>query len=584
MTTPGEPGVLTRPHPRPVPPISGEGGPLGRRCWSPNPADLPVRTRCKTDNDTDRAILEPDLSLSVVHRPAAERAVASCPVNLGAVLLEGAQTAPDRAAIVAPQRISYRELATRAGRFSARLASQIAPGDRVVVLAGNEVAFVVAYLAALGAGGVAVPVNGSSPSLELARELTVVEPAVVVASPDFADLARRACAQCRAEIPLVIFDPENSTELPADPLPPVTRASEDLAVLLFTAGTAGAPKPAMLTHGSLLANLEQMQAHPGLRVVPDDVALAVLPLFHVFGLNVVLGLTLAAGGAVSLVDHFHPTETLARVRADSVTVVAAVPAIFEAWLALDATTAPADAFTRVRLCVSGAAPLPAPVVASMHERFGVDVHDGYGLTEASPVVTTSAVSVRPRPGSVGPPLPGVDVRLVDSDGLDVLDGDPGEILVRGPNVFAGYWRDPDTSARVLADGWLHTGDIGIADSEGWLSLVERAKDVIIVSGFNVYPGEVEQVLAGHADVADVAVVGEPHPRTGETVVAYVVAKPGRTPDPVELLRHAGRRLARYKLPTRVELVDELPRSFAGKLLRRELSSGDASSGESPSEA
>ena len=200
------------------------------------------------------------------------------------------------------------------------------------------------------------------------------------------------------------------------------------------------------------------------------------------------------------------------------------------------------------------------------------MHDGYGLTEASPVVTTSAVAARPRAGSVGPPLPGVDVRLIDADGNDVLSGDPGEILVRGPNVFAGYWRDPEASARVLGtDGWLHTGDVGVADESGWLSLVERAKDVVIVSGFNVYPGEVEHVLAQHADVADVAVVGEPHPRTGETVVAYVVAKPGTHPDPVELLRHAGRRLARYKLPTRVELVDELPRSFAGKLLRRELS-------------
>ena len=291
-------------------------------------------------------------------------------------------------------------------------------------------------------------------------------------------------------------------------------------MLLFTAGTAGAPKPAMLTHGSLLANLEQMQAHPGLRIGPDDVALAVLPLFHVFGLNVVLGLTLAAGGAISLVDHFHPTETLARVRADAVTVIAAVPAIFEAWLALDASSAPDDALARVRLCVSGAAPLPPSVVDAMHERFGVDVHDGYGLTEASPVVTTSAVSARPRAGSVGPPLPGVEVRLVDTDGQDVLDGDPGEILVRGPNVFAGYWRDPEASARVLAGGWLHTGDIGVADSDGWLSLVERAKDVIIVSGFNVYPGEVEQVLGAHPDVADVAVVGRAasaHRRDGRRI-------------------------------------------------------------------
>jgi long-chain acyl-CoA synthetase len=332
----------------------------------------------------------------------------------------------------------------------------------------------------------------------------------------------------------------------------------------------------MLTHGSLLANLEQMQAHPGLRVGADDIALAVLPLFHVFGLNVVLGLTLMAGGGVTLVDHFHPTETLARVRADGVTVVAAVPAILEAWSALDTTAAPADAFARVRLCVSGAAPLAPDLVGTMHERFGLEVHDGYGLTEASPVVTTSAVAARPRAGSVGPPLPGVDVRLVDADGNDVLEGDPGEIIVRGPNVFAGYWNDAEASARVLSsDGWLHTGDVGVADENGWLSLVERAKDVVIVSGFNVYPGEVEHVLGQHADVADVAVVGEPHPRTGETVIAYVVAKEGAHPDPVELLRHAGRRLARYKLPTRVELVDELPRSFAGKLLRRELGSSPA---------
>jgi len=499
-------------------------------------------------------------------------------VNLGAVLLQGASS-PDAVAVVGPERETFGSLALATGRLAARLAAQIEPGDRVVLLAGNELAFVRAYLAILTAGGVAVPVNVASPSLEVARELAVVEPKLVVASAAYADLARRACSQCPTEVPLFVYDAEAAQQLPAEPLGPVTRASDDLAVLLFTAGTAGAPKPAMLTHGSLLANLEQMQAHPGLRVHRDDVALGVFPLFHVFGLNVVLGLSLMAGGSVSLVDHFHPSETLTRVRADGVTVVAAVPAIFEAWLALDAAAAPADSFARVRLCVSGAAPLRPELVAAMWSRYSIDVHDGYGLTEASPVVTTSAIAVKPRPGSVGPPLPGVEVRLIDADGHDVLHGDPGEILVRGANVFAGYWADPDASARVLdADGWLHTGDVGVADDDGWLALVERVKDVVIVSGFNVYPGEVENVLAQHADVADVAVVGEPHPRTGETVVAYVVPKPGRHPDPVELLRHAGRRLARYKLPTRVELVDELPRSFAGKLLRRELSSESGSPG------
>ena len=256
-----------------------------------------------------------------------------------------------------------------------------------------------------------------------------------------------------------------------------------------------------------------------------------LPLFHVFGLNVVLGLTLMAGAGVSLVDHFHPTETLARVRADGVTVVAAVPAILEAWLALDDDR---RARRRVRARAAlrvgrGAACRPSSSPRCTNAS-ALDVHDGYGLTEASPVVTTSAVAATPRAGSIGPPLPGVEVRLVDRDGNDVLEGDPGEILVRGPNVFAGYWNDPDATARVLgADGWLHTGDVGVADADGWLTLVDRAKDVVIVSGFNVYPGEVEQVLAQHPDVADVAVIGEPHPRTGETVVAYVVAKAGHEP-------------------------------------------------------
>ncbi|HEX5096586.1 MAG TPA: AMP-binding protein, partial [Acidimicrobiia bacterium] len=422
-----------------------------------------------------------------------------------------------------------------------------------------------------------------APSHELAREFEVVEPALVVASDEYADLVKRATARHRPPIPMLVLDADVADA--PEPIAPASRAADDLAVLLFTAGTAGPPKAAMLTHGSLLANLEQMQGHPGLRIGADDVALAVLPWFHVFGLNVVLNLSLLAGASCSLVQHFHPAETIRRIGTDHVTVLAVVPAVLAAWVAHD--DAPADAFANVRLCVSGAAALPRETADAFERRFGLVVHQGYGLTEASPVVSTTAVAARPRPDSIGPPLPGVDVRLVDADGQDVLEGDAGEVLVRGANVFAGYWGDEEATKQVLADGWLHTGDIAVADADGWLTLVERAKDVIIVSGFNVFPGEVEEAIGSHADVEDVAVIGEPHPRTGETVVAFVVPKPGADPDPVELLRHAGRRLARYKLPTRVDVVSELPRSFSGKLLRRELSSsggGAAGGGDGNSPA
>jgi long-chain acyl-CoA synthetase len=254
-----------------------------------------------------------------------------------------------------------------------------------------------------------------------------------------------------------------------------------------------------------------------------------------------------------------------------VTVIAGVPAVYGAWLDLAEASAPRDSFATVRLAVSGAAALPVETADAMRARFGVDVHEGYGLTEASPIVTTTAIGGAARAGSIGPPLPGVEVALKDVDGSGVLAGDPGEIWVRGPNVFAGYWRDPDATARVVdTDGWLHTGDVAVTDDDGWLRLVDRAKDLIIVSGFNVYPAEVEEALVEHADVAEAAVVGVPDARSGEAVVAFVVPCVGARPTATQLTAHLRKRLARYKLPTRIDFIDELPHSFAGKVPRRAL--------------
>lgn len=481
-------------------------------------------------------------------------------MNLADALLATADSDPERVVLSGSAPVTYGELLGRASALQAH----VQPDARVAIVAGAEPEFLAAYLGVLRAGGVAVPLNVAAPSHELAREFDAVDPALVFASDGHADLARRAVSQSGKDVPVVVVGDETADATS------ITRERSDLAVLLFTAGTGGAPKPAMLTHGSLLANLEQMQSHPGLRLHDTDVALGALPLFHVYGLNVVVGLTLIAGGAIALVDHFHPAETLARVQSDNVSVIAAVPAIYDAWLTLDLDAAPATSFANVRLCVSGATALTEQTATDFRTRFGVPIHNGYGLTEASPVVTTTAVEAVPRAGSVGPPLPGIEVQLLDTDGQPVLDGDPGQIAVKGDNVFAGYWNDAETTSAVIVDGWLQTGDIAIADRDGWLTLVDRAKDVIIVSGFNVYPGEVEDAIRTHADVQDVAVIGEAHPRTGETVVAFVVPVEGCSPDPVELLRHAGRQLARYKLPTRVEVVDTLPRTLAGKVVRRAL--------------
>jgi long-chain acyl-CoA synthetase len=403
-----------------------------------------------------------------------------------------------------------------------------------------------------------VPLNPVAPRAELESELAAVAAELIVCGPGHVSPAAGVAAL------------DITAALRHQPIAACTpRDDDDLAVLLFTSGTAGMPKAAMLSHGNLIANIRQVQDAPGLAVRADDVGLGVLPFFHVFGLNVVIGLTLAAHATLVSVPRFDPAKSVEVIREHGVTVIAAVPAIFRAWLDLGPEV-DASAFASVRLAVSGAAALSADTLSAIQTRFGMRIHEGYGLTEASPIVTTTAVEQAVRPGSIGPPVPGVKVRLVDRDGEDALEGDPGEIWVRGANIFGGYWNDAEQTARVLVDGWLHTGDIAVADDDGWLTLVDRAKDLIIVSGFNVYPGEVEAALVEHDDIVDAAVVGELDPRSGERVVAFVVPNPGTNPTATILTAHLRRRIARYKIPQRFEIVSELPHTFAGKVLRRAL--------------
>jgi long-chain acyl-CoA synthetase len=450
------------------------------------------------------------------------------------------------------------------------------PGDRLAIATANTWFFVVSYLATLGVGGVAVPLNPQAPPVELEAELAATGARMAVVGPrgreSFAGVDRMAVELERVLVPEgVHLDAAEPFEelFGGDPAPVVARDEQDDAVLMFTAGTAGPRKAARLTHGNLLANLQQVEAHPGLVGGPDDVALGVLPLFHIFGLNAVLGLALYVGSSIVLLERFDPASSLDAVREHGITVVAGAPPLFGAWASVPG--ADASSLASVRLVVSGGAPLADEVADAFRSRFEKPIWQGYGLTETSPIVSSSLVGGEPKKGSIGLPLPGVEVRLVDTEGEDALSGDPGEVWVRGRNVFPGYWNDAEASALVLTDdGWLKTGDIAVTDDDGYLYLVDRAKDLIIVSGFNVFPAEVEEALLEHPGIAEAGVVGVNHPYTGEAVKAYVVPMPGRHLEEEEVIEFCAERLARYKCPTSVTFVDQIPQGLVGKVLRREL--------------
>ena len=496
-------------------------------------------------------------------------------VNLASILDE--HPSDDVALISRAQSTTYGELSAQVGGLRGGLVELgIEPGDRVGIVCANNWYFVTAYLAVLGIGAVAVPLNPLSPALELESELATVEARAVIVGPSghkwLADLDPAAVPSLEVLVASEGADFDGVVTLDDlvahDPVPVVPRDPSDLAVLVFTSGTAGRPKAAMLSHGNLLANIDQVNASEDRRQTAADVSFGVLPLFHIFGLTVVLGCTLEAGGTVVLVERFDPASALETIDRYRVTVVAGAPGMWTAWANLP--DAPADGLRTVRLATSGSDRLPAEISTRILDCFGVTIHEGYGLTEASPVVTSST-GQEPHFGSVGLPLTGVTIRLVDADGEDALVGDSGEIWVKGDNVFQGYWEDPDATAAVLTpDGWLRTGDVAVVDDEGYLELVDRAKDLIIVSGFNVYPAEVEDVLIEHPGVEACAVVGVPHPYSGQAVKAYVVVAPGRSYDEDEIIAWCADHLARYKCPEKVMFVDELPHGLSGKVLRREL--------------
>ncbi|GAB6985210.1 class I adenylate-forming enzyme family protein [Nocardioides pyridinolyticus] len=478
---------------------------------------------------------------------------------------------PDRLAVVESggRCLTWAQLEDEVGRLATGLGSAgVVGGQRVMLVLGNRLEFVTTYLGVLRAQAVAVPVNPGSAVGELARMIADSGTRLVVADAATAPGVQEAAASLGTPPRVAVVGEASYDELraqPARPVPPL-QDPEKLAALLYTSGTSGRPRAAMLTHRALLANLEQVADVEPPMMHGDDVVLGVLPLFHVYGLNAVLGGVLRHRARLVLVERFDPHETLSLIDDEACSVVPVAPPVFAHWQAEDDLAVHLGA---VRLVLSGSAPLSAEVIERFTARTGIPVHQGYGLTEAAPVVTSTLCSAVAKAGSVGAALPGVELRLVDEAGHAPDGEDAGEIQVRGANLFSGYW--PDGDGGPDAQGWWSTGDVGFLDEDGDLFLVDRLKELVIVSGFNVYPTEVEDVIAEVDGVADVAVIGVEDERTGEAVVAYLLA-PGADPDGIAaaVREHCAVRLARFKQPARIEVVHELPKTVTGKVQKGRL--------------
>ncbi len=491
--------------------------------------------------------------------------------NLADLVRESALARPTATALVARgERTSWAALDALVDAVASGLRARgLVPGDRVALVLGNRPEFVVAYFGALRARLVAVPLNAGLTAHELTARLTDSGASLALVEGHTRDAVGTAAARVQDEVDVLDVDSAAWAELvrAGRESDPVVEESdpESLAVLLFTSGTSGRPRAAMLSHRALMANLDALATLEPAPMLPDDVVLLVLPLFHVYALNSGLGMVARTGATAVLEERFDPAASLETIRLEGITNVPGAPPMYVAWSAQPDVR---EVLSRVRLLVSGAAPLPPAVLQQFLTLIGRPVWEGYGMTEASPVITSTLVSGAPKPGSVGQPLPGVEVSLRDTDGDPVDDRDPGEIWVRGPNLFSGYF--PDGAGGPDENGWYATGDVAYADDDGDLHLVDRTRELVLVSGFNVYPREVEAAIESLPGVAECAVIGVPHPYTGEAIKALVVPRPGVDLTSDQVLAHCETRLARFKCPTIVEIVDDLPHTSTGKVSKGQL--------------
>jgi long-chain acyl-CoA synthetase len=503
-------------------------------------------------------------------------------LNLASVLEHSARLTPERVAITCgAQHLTYADLDVRASQVAAGLhALGIRAGDHVALSCPNVPWFPIAYFGILKCGAAVVPLNILLKPREIAYHLKDSGAKAVLAfegTPELpiGTMCREAAAQ--AGTPHVIVFPGDAASLMRDAASfhPPPREPHDTAVILYTSGTTGHPKGAELTHGNMVSNA--ITCHDMFRPAFDggtdqNVTLITLPLFHSTAQTAQMNAALYGGFRLVLLPRFEPAAVLEAFTREQVGLWVGVPTMYWALLqhARAAGTDVSRAAASLRLCASGGAPMPVDVLLEFGQLFGVRILEGYGLSETAPVVAFNQLHRPSKPGTVGLPVFGVDVRCLDEHDNPVPPGERGEVVVRGPNVMKGYYDRPDATAEAMRDGWFRTGDIGQFDADGYLSIVDRKKDLILRGGFNVYPREIEEVLITHPAVALCAVIGVPDERLGEEVKAVVVRRPGAAISAEDLIAWCREQMAAFKYPRTIEFRDALPVGGTGKILKREL--------------
>ena len=492
--------------------------------------------------------------------------------NLASNLVATAQAHPDRVAIkLDDAELTWAQLHGLAAQTAGALrAAGLEPGDRVSLILPNVPAFPVLFYGTLLAGGIVVPMNPLLKAQEIEYFYTDSGAKFSFVWGDFAAEAQAGAEGTSTRV--IASGPVGPSEedLPAgEPIAtPVERAGDDTAVILYTSGTTGRPKGAELTHDNLDLNAKR-SAEDIIGIRPDDVIMGCLPLFHVFGLTCGLNAAVRQGATLTLIPRFDPGKALEVIDRDQVTIFEGVPTMYGAMLHHPAVQDTDK--SSLRTCVSGGSSLPGETLREFEETFGVQLLEGYGLSETSPVASFNMLDQPTKPGTIGRAIPGCEMKLVGTDGQDVGPGEGvGEIAIRGDNIMKGYWGKPEATAEAIPDGWFRSGDIASVDEDGYYTIVDRKKDLIIRGGMNIYPREVEEVLYTHPDVLECAVVGVPHPELGEDVGAAVSLREGATGDTEEIKQYVKDRIAAYKYPRTIWILDELPKGPTGKILKREI--------------